>query len=109
MTAHGGEKPSHETILIYPSQGVEWGGGERNKGRYEQYIFSKNAVFWNVKSRGSCKNRRFGGKYRLHHQDEKIGELEPHSVTSQKTELFLVTGVKTSNLTIHILRRYNKD
>jgi hypothetical protein len=34
----------------------------------------------------------------------RIGELgttlaEPHSVTSQKTPFFIVTGVKTSNLT----------
>jgi hypothetical protein len=26
----------------------------------------KNAVFWDVTSCGSCKNRRFGGAYRLH-------------------------------------------
>jgi hypothetical protein len=31
----------------------------------------KNAVFWDVVSCGSCKNRRFGGTYRLHHQGEK--------------------------------------
>jgi hypothetical protein len=28
----------------------------------------KNAVFWDVTLCGSCKNRRFGGTYRLHHQ-----------------------------------------
>jgi hypothetical protein len=26
----------------------------------------KNAVFWDVTPHGSCKNRRFGGNYRLH-------------------------------------------
>jgi hypothetical protein len=31
----------------------------------------KNAIFWNVTPRGSCKNRCFGGTYRLHHQGEK--------------------------------------
>jgi hypothetical protein len=31
----------------------------------------KNAVFWDGKQRGSCKNRRFGGTYRLHHQSNK--------------------------------------
>jgi hypothetical protein len=31
----------------------------------------KNAVFWDVTLRGSCKNRRFGGTYLLHHQGEK--------------------------------------
>jgi hypothetical protein len=28
----------------------------------------KNDVFWDVTSCGSCKNRRFGGTYRLHHR-----------------------------------------
>jgi hypothetical protein len=27
----------------------------------------RNAVFWDVTPCGSCKNRLFGGKYRLHH------------------------------------------
>jgi hypothetical protein len=31
----------------------------------------KSAVFWNVTLCGSCKNRRFGGTYRLHHQGDK--------------------------------------
>jgi hypothetical protein len=35
----------------------------------------KNTVFWDVTPCESCKNRRFGGKYRLHYQNDKIGEL----------------------------------
>jgi hypothetical protein len=31
----------------------------------------KNAVFWDVTPCGFCKNRRFGGIYRLHHQGGK--------------------------------------
>jgi hypothetical protein len=31
----------------------------------------KNSVFWDVTPRGFCKNRRFGGTYRLHHQGAK--------------------------------------
>jgi hypothetical protein len=31
----------------------------------------KNAVFWDVTPYDSCKNRRFGGMYRLHLQGEK--------------------------------------
>jgi hypothetical protein len=31
----------------------------------------KNSVFWHVKTCGSCKNRHFGGRYRLHHQGDK--------------------------------------
>jgi hypothetical protein len=47
---------------------------------------TKNGVFWDVMLCGSSKNRRFGGT---------------HSVTSQKTPLFIVTAVKTSNLAQH--------
>jgi hypothetical protein len=35
----------------------------------------KNGVFWLVTPCGSCKNRHFGGTWRLLHQGEKIGEL----------------------------------
>jgi hypothetical protein len=31
----------------------------------------KNNVFWDVPPCGSCKNRRFGGNQRLHHQGDK--------------------------------------
>jgi hypothetical protein len=31
----------------------------------------KNAVFWDVIPCGSCRNRRFGGTYRFHHQGER--------------------------------------
>jgi hypothetical protein len=34
-------------------------------------VTMKNPVFWDVKPRDSCKNRRFGGTYRLNLQDEK--------------------------------------
>jgi hypothetical protein len=30
----------------------------------------KNAVFWDFTRRGSCKNSRFRGMYRLHHQGD---------------------------------------
>jgi hypothetical protein len=30
----------------------------------------KNVVFWDVTSCGSCTNRRFGGRYRLYHDDK---------------------------------------
>jgi hypothetical protein len=33
--------------------------------------FFKNVIFWDVTPHASCKNRRFGGSYRLHHQDDK--------------------------------------
>jgi hypothetical protein len=31
----------------------------------------KNAVFWDITPSGFCKNRHFGGTYRLHQQGEK--------------------------------------
>jgi hypothetical protein len=31
----------------------------------------KNAVFWDFTPCDSCKNRRFGGTHRLHHQNHK--------------------------------------
>jgi hypothetical protein len=34
-------------------------------------LYIKNVVFCDVTPRGSCKNRRFGGTYRVHLQTEK--------------------------------------
>jgi hypothetical protein len=34
-------------------------------------VTKKNVIFWDVTPCGSCKNRRFGGTYRLHHQGDK--------------------------------------
>jgi hypothetical protein len=34
-------------------------------------VTMKNAIFWDVSPRGSCKNQCFGGIYRLHHQGDK--------------------------------------
>jgi hypothetical protein len=36
---------------------------------------TKDDIFWDVTQCGSCKNRRFGGTYRLYHQSEKISQL----------------------------------
>jgi hypothetical protein len=33
-------------------------------------VTMKNIVFWDVALCGSCKNRCFGGKNRVHHQGE---------------------------------------
>jgi hypothetical protein len=88
----------------------------------------KNGVFWDVTPCGSCKNRRFGGTQRLHHQLRSVHRLPftanvpsllilatlmmetlrsskrrflqvPHSVTSQKTQ-FLNINVVPSSLII---------
>jgi hypothetical protein len=35
------------------------------------YALLKNGVFWDVTPCSSCKNRRFGGTYRLHNEGDK--------------------------------------
>jgi hypothetical protein len=50
----------------------------------------KNAVFWDVTSCGSCKNRYYS---------ETSVLKEPKGVTPQKTEFYVVTAVKTPNVT----------
>jgi hypothetical protein len=41
--------------------------------RFEVFtaVAMNNAVFWDVTLYGSCKTRRFGGMYQLHHQGDK--------------------------------------
>jgi hypothetical protein len=80
----------------------------------------KNAVFWDVAPCTSRVNRRFGGTYRLYLQGRKIREggtsvsrwLQRYvpskrrftqnllGATSQKKAFFIVTAVKTSNVTL---------
>jgi hypothetical protein len=42
----------------------------------------KNAVFWIVRQRGSCNNRRFGGIYRLYHEGDKNLRTRNNVVTA---------------------------
>jgi hypothetical protein len=44
-----------------------------NHVRFEVFtaVTMKNGVFWVVTPYGSCKNRRFGGTWRLLHQGDK--------------------------------------
>jgi hypothetical protein len=62
---------------------------------YRNHLGVKNAVFWDVAPCKSCVNRRFGGTYLLHCRFTQY----LHGATSQKTPFFIVTAVKTSNLT----------
>jgi hypothetical protein len=41
--------------------------------RFEVFtaVTMKNGVFWDITPCGSCKNRRFGGTWRLLHQGDK--------------------------------------
>jgi hypothetical protein len=38
---------------------------------HKQLVTLKNGDFWDVMPRFSCKNRRFGGGYRLNHRSDK--------------------------------------
>jgi hypothetical protein len=67
----------------------------------------KNAVFWNVTPCGSCKNRRFGGMYRLHHQGDKnwrarnnvSSNYQPKHAAKKCYKMEAIRSSKTSVLT----------
>jgi hypothetical protein len=61
----------------------------------------KDAIFWDVMPRGSCKNWHFGETYCLDHQDDKKRQFlqKENGITSQETTFFIVTDMKTSNHT----------
>jgi hypothetical protein len=80
----------------------------------------QNAVFWGVAPcRCSGLNRRFGGSYRLltlvfrsriflpwrwrqyDRPKRRFNPLHLHGATHQKTAFFIVTAVKTSNLSLY--------
>jgi hypothetical protein len=50
-------------------------------------VTMKNSVVWDLKLCGSCKNRRFGGTYRHHHQGDK--NRRSKNVSSMDTPEFL--------------------
>jgi hypothetical protein len=43
--------------------------------KVREQSYQKSAVFWDATLCGFCNNWRFGEEYRLHNQNEKIGEL----------------------------------
>jgi hypothetical protein len=83
-----------------------------NNKRVPQAPPLKDAVLWDVRPCGSCKNRRFGRRYHLHHQRDKNRRArinvssklqtkhdakllqEPHGVTSQKMTFFIISPRK---------------
>jgi hypothetical protein len=44
----------------------------------------KNAVFWDVTPYGSCKNWRFAGTYRLHHDGAKNRRVKNNTFNNYK-------------------------
>jgi hypothetical protein len=61
--------------------------------------YVKKAAFWDVTTCGYCKNRRFGGKFRLHHQDEQ-NEITKKNVSSMLQLLDTVNVVPSSSILI---------
>jgi hypothetical protein len=47
----------------------------------------KNAVFWDITPCCCCKDRGFGGTYRLRHQGEKMSGARTLEVTSNRITL----------------------
>jgi hypothetical protein len=76
----------------------------------------KNAILWNVMACGSCKNRRFGGTYHLHYQDEKnqrAGNVCSNFILSSLIPLTLmredIYSSETSVLMRDTLRHIRED
>jgi hypothetical protein len=60
-----------------------------------------NVVFWDVTPYGSCKNRRFGGTYPLHHQCGKFlvaAYFVPSSPILSTLMMEVIQSTKTSVL-----------
>jgi hypothetical protein len=61
----------------------------------------KNAVIWDVKSCGSCKNRSFGGNSRFHHQGVKnwrdrknvLGNYQKHTAPYRRIRHYSYVGL----------------
>jgi hypothetical protein len=63
-------------------------GKERLTFEVFKVLIMKNAVFLDVTPCGSCKNRRFGGTYGLHHQRE-TNRRSPNNVFYAACDAFL--------------------
>jgi hypothetical protein len=68
-------------------------------------VTKKDVVFWDVTPCGCSKNQRFGGTYRIHLEGNKILIhpssqllLEPHGVISQKIPFFDLTFLRLFRL-----------
>jgi hypothetical protein len=72
----------------------------------------KNAVFWDIKPSGCCKNRGFRGMYRLHHQGDKLlvtGSVVPSSLILVILVMEAIRSSETSVLTRATRRNIAED
>jgi hypothetical protein len=77
--------------------------------RFEVFtaVTMKNGVFWVVTPCGSCKNRRFGGSYRLLHQGDKNLWTRNNASSNQQpahaAHLVFIRSVYRLLVTINVL------
>jgi hypothetical protein len=75
-------------------QGSKLGAGNR-KPMFEIVITLKNGVFWDVTPCGCCKNRSFGGTWRLLHQGDKNRWTRNNAtLTSKRLTLRRISSVR---------------
>jgi hypothetical protein len=76
-----------------------------NYVRFEFFtaVTMKNTVFWDLMPCGSCKNRRFGGTYGLHHQGDK-NRLARNNVSSALRLLVTINVVSNSSIHVTLMR-----
>jgi hypothetical protein len=58
----------------------------------------KYGIFWDMTSCGSCKNRSFGGAYRLHHLDDNRGAKNNVSIRNTLISSLRASVVATGNV-----------
>jgi hypothetical protein len=95
---------------------ISWGLNTDVSSEWVSYIgyqklnnVLKNPVSWDVTLCGSCKDRRSGETYRLHHQGDKnrrarnnVSSKQQQKHAAKETAFFIVTAVRTSNLAMHL-------
>jgi hypothetical protein len=62
-------------------------------------IDTEEYVFWVVAPYSWERAKRFSETYHLHLQGQRVSQARNHVIKTQKTTLFIVTAVRTSNPT----------
>jgi hypothetical protein len=64
----------------------------------------KNGVFWDVTPHGSCKNRRFGGTYRVLHQGDKNRWTRNNSIPKQRASVVRASVILSSPILVTLMK-----